>query len=326
MKKLLPYILILIIVLVGLFNPIIKIHAISDFDQCVADATKYGDNITQCYGKSGDPSLTTSKNYNLLAPLPCENGTPGCENNKLTTYDPTQNNNIGGYLNIIIKLFIGICAVLAVIMIVVGGIEYMTTELISSKEAGKERIRNAILGLLLALGAWTLLYTINPNLLNTDLKSLTAVEVEVALNDNVPQTPVNGKYKDGTVFGASWDDTAGKTAILPAGVTVNAGECTTVGQTSCTSTRGLDLSYINTIKANCTDCTNLVITAGTESWLHGGSTGNTSHGPGSPTVDLRPTPELANYITNGKTPVNMTRYSKDGISYLYEGNHWHVGK
>ena len=84
-----------------------------------------------------------------------------------------------GYLNMMIKLFIGICAVLAVIMIVVGGIEYMTSELISSKEAGKERIRNAIFGLLLALGAWTLLNAINPNLLDSSLKNLTSVTVTV---------------------------------------------------------------------------------------------------------------------------------------------------
>lgn len=306
MKKLLPYILILIIS-IGLFAPV---H-FSSAATCTKPPT------------CTPPSVLTSDNcsctYVLLAPLP----------EMSPTFDPTGAGGgaFSGYLNIIIKLFIGICAVLAVIMIVVGGIEYMTSELPGLKSEGKDRIIQAILGLLLALGAWTLLNTINPNLLDTSLKSLTAVEIEVALNDNVPQTynPTTKKYPSGAVFGASWDNTTGKTATLPAGVTVNTGECKTVGQTNCTSTRGLDLSYVNKIKANCTACTNLVITAGTESWLHGGSTGNTSHGPGSPTVDLRPTPELASYITNGRTPANMTRYSKDGVSYLYEGNHWHVG-
>jgi TRAP-type C4-dicarboxylate transport system permease small subunit len=67
-----------------------------------------------------------------------------------------------------IQIFIGICAVLAVIMIVWGGIEYMTSELISGKDAGRERIRDAVFGLILALGAWLLLYTINPQLLNSE--------------------------------------------------------------------------------------------------------------------------------------------------------------
>lgn len=109
--------------------------------------------------------------YKFLAPLP----------ELPESFNPTQASNLGGYLNLMIKLFIGICAVLSVIMIVAGGIEYMTSELPGLKSAGKERIIQAILGLLLALGAWTLLYTINPDLLNSDLKSLEKVEVSVQL-------------------------------------------------------------------------------------------------------------------------------------------------
>jgi cell wall-associated NlpC family hydrolase len=80
-------------------------------------------------------------------------------------------------------------------MIVIGGIEYMTSELISSKEAGKERIRGAIFGLLLALGAWTLLNQINPDILNTNLNSLQNVTVSVDVmaggESNTPFTPLN---------------------------------------------------------------------------------------------------------------------------------------
>ena len=67
-----------------------------------------------------------------------------------------------------IKIFIGLCAVLSVVMIVIGGIEYMTSELAHSKEDGKNRIMQAILGLLIALGSWALLNTINPDLLNSE--------------------------------------------------------------------------------------------------------------------------------------------------------------
>jgi cell wall-associated NlpC family hydrolase len=120
-----------------------------------------------------------------LAPLPCDPATagPNCVNGKLTAFDPSSasGDKISGYLNVMIRIFIGLCAVLAVVMIVIGGIEYMTSELVSSKEAGKERIRGAIFGLLLALGAWTLLNQINPDILNTDLNSLKSVTVDVAL-------------------------------------------------------------------------------------------------------------------------------------------------
>lgn len=123
--------------------------------------------------------------YNLLAPLPCSTpGSNGCDaNGKLVSFDPTQKNNIGAYLNLMIRIFIGICAVLSVVMIVMGGVEYMTSELISSKEAGKERITGAIFGLLLALAAWTLLNQINPDILKTDLSSLAGVTVNVNITN-----------------------------------------------------------------------------------------------------------------------------------------------
>ena len=234
---------------------------------------------------------------------------------------------MGGYLNLMIKLFIGICAVLAVIMIVIGGIQYMTTELISSKEEGKKRILGAIFGLLLALGAYTLLYTINPNLLKSDLSKLIDVTVEVDLNDNIAQTydPVTKKYRNGAVFGASWDATRGEFADLAAsGATIYNSQCTTIGQQNCTSTRGLDPSVLNTIHQQCPDCT-LIITGGTEFWAHGGTTGSTNHQVGNTTIDLRLNPALDAYLSGGKPLVKMQRYQSPVGSVLYEGNHWHIG-
>ena len=320
------------ITLVGILSPIIKIYAADpaptlgtcrqgtegqpESDKTQKDCTDKNANLS-----SDEKQWIWIPYYYPLSPLP----DPSNNGQTQGHFDPTKPDGFSSYLNLIIKLFIGICAVLAVIMIVVGGIEYMTSELPGLKSEGKDRIIQAILGLILALGAWTLLNTINPKLLDSNLSSLTAVEIEVVLNDDVPQTPVGGVYKNGLHEGAAWNNTNGTTRSLPSGVTVNAGECTTVGQRNCTSTRGLNLNYINTIKSKCTACANLVLTAGTESWLHGGSSGNTSHGPGSPTIDLRPTPELSNYITGKKTPPVKGRYERDGISYLYEGNHWHVG-
>ena len=112
--------------------------------------------------------------YVLLAPLPCPDNDVNCtaENGKsvLNSFKFNPNiNTLGAYLNLIIKIIIGLSAVLAVVMIVIGGMEDMTSELVSSKEAGKDRIRDAIFGLVLALGAYTLLFTINPDLLSTNI-------------------------------------------------------------------------------------------------------------------------------------------------------------
>ena len=138
MKKYIKYIFILII-LATLFGRAVQVRA---------DTTP-------------QPAATSS--YTLLEPLP---------NPDTGTTPPTidTTGGLGSYLNPMIKIFIGLCAVLSVIMIVVGGLEYMTSELSHTKEAGKERIIHAILGLLIAIGAWVLLNTINPDLLISDIK------------------------------------------------------------------------------------------------------------------------------------------------------------
>ncbi len=291
--------------LMGILLPVVHVKAVT----CTAPNTPTG-----CTPEA------SNTNYTFLAPLPCDPATAGtnCKDNKISTFDPAQPNNLSVYLNIMIRLFIGICAVLAVIMIVVGGLQYMTNELISSKEQGKERIMNAIYGLILALGAYMLLYTINPDLLKTDLGSLESVTVIVDLD--TPETPVNGKYTNGTSVGADWASIAGAVASLPNGVTVSpSGDCQKVGD-NCTSIRGLRPSYVNTIASNC-KCS-FVITGGTEFWRH---RAGTTHRPGSPTVDLRLETTLNNYITSGQAARDGQRYQKDGISFLKESNHWHTG-
>jgi hypothetical protein len=83
-----------------------------------------------------------------------------------------------------------------------GGIEYMTSELVSSKEAGKERIRDALFGLLLALGAWTLLYTINPDLLKSDVP-VPDVSGKVSLSQEKQIASLNLEGKDWYTWGAN---------------------------------------------------------------------------------------------------------------------------
>jgi len=283
-------------------------------------------------GPDGNSCVPT---YQLLAPLP----------NMGTNFNPTDQSALGTYLNLMIKLFIGICAVLAVIMIVMGGIEYMTSELISNKEHGKEKITGAIFGLLLALGAWLILSTINPDILKTDLKSLAKVEVSVELkNDNIPQTPtmVNGKlmyggYEKGANFSSKFPQNS--LANLPAGVTLGGrSQCINIGDENCTSTLGLDTSIISTMASDCAAKTGktcpIVINAGTEFWLHAK---NTSHKPGGSTVDIGATPAMNLYISGDSStfPKDGSTYTEGGVCYYAEsagatssttGNHWHVYK
>lgn len=81
--------------------------------------------------------------------------------------EPTT--NASAYISGAFRLVIAIATALAVIMIIVGGIKYMSTDAFSGKNEAKETIKNALWGLFLAMGAWLILFTINPDLVQFDL-------------------------------------------------------------------------------------------------------------------------------------------------------------
>lgn len=59
---------------------------------------------------------------------------------------------------------VGFVALTALVMMVIGGVQYMVTAGDRDPGPAKERIKNAIWGLILALASWLILYTINPDL------------------------------------------------------------------------------------------------------------------------------------------------------------------
>ena len=111
---------------------------------------------------SGDGKTYAKGVYPLLAPIQVGN-------QKIETFNVLGANAFSDYLKFIFRLLIGLAGLLSVIMIVVGGIQYMSTDAIYDKEEGKERAWQAVLGLILALGAWLILNTINPEVLSLKL-------------------------------------------------------------------------------------------------------------------------------------------------------------
>lgn len=73
---------------------------------------------------------------------------------------------IANFLKLLFNWGIAIAVTLSIFMIIAGGLQYMTTDAVFGKEQGKERIKGAVAGLILALSAWIILYTINPEILN----------------------------------------------------------------------------------------------------------------------------------------------------------------
>ena len=100
--------------------------------------------------------------YCMLAPLPIVD--------KDGKIDPTGKLDVsmhfGDYLKGVIKLIMGLIMVFAVLMCIVGGIEYMSTVQVGEKEGAKARILNALGGVVLALSSYIILNTINPKLVD----------------------------------------------------------------------------------------------------------------------------------------------------------------
>lgn len=89
------------------------------------------------------------------------------------------------------KYFVGIAVILAIVLMMIGGFQWMTSggnsEGVSS---GKKRITHAVLGLGLALGSYTILYTINPDLV--ELNTLNIRNVSNETNDDEQQAGTQG--------------------------------------------------------------------------------------------------------------------------------------
>ena len=123
--------------------------------------------IVLCFFSALYNTTTADTTYTLLEPLIV----PGDAPIKETA-------NIGVYLEGIFKLGIGIASVLAVLMITIGGLQYMTSDKVQLITDAKTTIVSALWGLVLVLASFLLLQTINPNLVNFSLNLKDVVPVE----------------------------------------------------------------------------------------------------------------------------------------------------
>lgn len=252
--------------------------------------------------------------YSVLAPL------PGIGDTGAGT------SNLNSYLPAAFRLTVGIAIALAFIFITIGGITYATSDSLTGKQDGRNYIENAILGLLLVIGSYVILYTINPQILNLSIviPRPNPPAQQVTLTAGTPLTPAELA-----------DDDRIRRRLAAEGVTVNATACASGQTRGCTNLNGLPESAITgliSLDSTCSGC--VVITGGTEG-------GHRSHRPGASIVDLRPTNGLNRYITGsilnpseGRSRA-MVLPNNQRITFTYEaaggnaggtstGNHWHV--
>lgn len=79
------------------------------------------------------------------------------------------NPDFNTYINALYTLSIAVAGLLAVIKIMVAGIKYMLSDVVTSKGEAKSDIQGALLGLLIVMSAVLILNQINPQLAETKL-------------------------------------------------------------------------------------------------------------------------------------------------------------
>jgi hypothetical protein len=152
------------------------------------------------------PCDSTNQSYCLLAPLPLGVNADG------SVDASTPNTKIApdAYIRGIFNLAIALAGVVAVIQLVVAGFKYISIDSVTGKETAKGDIQNALLGLILAIGAFSILQAINPRLVELSL-SIPAVKDPGAITpqDSCAGTidattkgcnQPSGEGPDGTVF------------------------------------------------------------------------------------------------------------------------------
>jgi hypothetical protein len=133
---------------------------------CPAGASSYNAN-----GTVATQGVNGNLSYTPLEPLTTSGTTP---------------NSFCGILNLIFKILIYLGGMVAVLFLVLGGITYMVSEVVTKRSKARERIKAAVWGLLILLCSYIILYTVNPAL-TTSCNVLGSANALGVLNS--PTTP-----------------------------------------------------------------------------------------------------------------------------------------
>ena len=246
-------------------------------------------------------------------------------------------NWIGQYISAVYQFGVGLAAILAVVVMMVGGFIWLSAAGNSERvKTGQSFVWSALAGLVIALFSFVLLNTLNPRLTNLDpLKIKTIEKQELGSGGSTSGQPSSYLVgPDGYIINNN-DEEAVRELLETAGVKINKDPCLSPQSTNCTNVAGLPSAALQGLLELAAQHGSIVITGGTES-------GHSSHGVGKPIVDLRHTsnPEpggnasMENYITT--SAVSTTQLS-NGIKYTMPNGstfvdetpsggtrHWHV--
>ncbi len=259
--------------------------------------------IAEQKAAAGNPSF----NYTLLEKIPGVDG---------------ANLNLAAYLSAVYKLAIWIVGLCALFMFLIGAFMYMLSAANTSKMgSAKEIMQDALIGLVLALTSYLILYVINPDLVNLKLPTVSM--------PSTSSTPSGGAPTSVTPPAGTYSHTEAVQALSSKGIsTSSSGNCNDQNNKTCTSLNGIPKATIEDVirLKEGTGCP-VTVTGGTE-------VGHKSHGTGLPVVDLSENTCLEQYFSQNK-PVgyDVTKICADGTSqaasyncgsYVEAQAHFHI--
>ncbi len=235
--------------------------------------TKGPDTVNGSSNPDAINGAPTEDSYQFLTTLPGLNALCDVKDNNgnCTKY---KSGSFGDYLQVLIKLTYGLIALIAVFQIIYYGVTYMLTATPFMKTTSKERIYNAIMGIVIALGSYLILYTINPNLVSINLNgpAIDITNKNPSLMDSIVGFQEgailsNGKLPEGVICGSGVSTVKGIAESFMGHVTYAIGSNSNgtikgKGEPGPEGTVNLDCSgYVDKVLS----CANLPKTAGMDS-------------------------------------------------------------
>jgi len=105
--------------------------------------------------------------YELISPI-----------GNLSKIPDVSDNGFSDFVNLLIRIAIALAGAIAVVMLIIGGIQYMGTDSVWEKGESRSRMTSAIIGLVLLLTSYFILFNINPDLVDIRIGGLRVTEGE----------------------------------------------------------------------------------------------------------------------------------------------------
>lgn len=238
-----------------------------------------------------------------------------------------EKTNLASYVSGAFTLAMAVGAGIAFVMITYGGIIYATADAISGKQNGKKYIKDAVSGLIILLGAFAILNTIDPELVNLNI-GFKSPDVKTPPPPAEFQSGGAGSlsgcpqctYRTVTLasgrqvrvlngYVMSPDQIASDSyarATLERYITPNNSACVGGGEIGCTNLNNLPGKVVSDLITMGQECQcKFTLTGGTEG-------GHSEHGPGLSAVDLS-TDSFRSYLN--KLDIPLSAIPNDGQAH-----------